>query len=211
MTESELGKQRPEDQIDPRDQAFLGVLLSRLVGICWVTRDLGFQGEKRGDPKALCATATVIEVNGRWYLMTAGHVVKIIAEIVGDPAKRITMATLFNGWATAQQAIQFPLPIDLYQAKWYLKYNRGEGIDFGLILLEDEQARILKERGSIPFRERDIGVPSSLSIEQFWLLGLPEELQEHISPEPGTGGECELNIEPNLFRVFSCAQTRSPF
>ena len=59
----------------------------------------------------------------------------------------------------------------------YAKYDRGEGFDFGMILLGDEHARTLRERGTMLFREQQIGVPTGLTVEQCWLLGNPEELQ----------------------------------
>lgn len=181
-----------------QDLQFLGLLCRHLVGVCWVTREVGFDGKERGEPSAICATAAAVEFNDRLYLVTAGHIIKLIERTATDSARRITKATLFNAWAAPGQTTQPPLPIDLARMNPYAKYDRGEGIDFAMILLGDEHARTLRERGTMPFREQQIGVPAGRTVEQCWLLGNPEELQVPFPVEAG----CGLEIEPNVFRVF---------
>lgn len=74
------------------------------------------------------------------------------------------------------------------------RYDRGEGVDFGMILLEDGHADFLMTRGTQAFQECQIGVPSGMEVEQYWLLGIPKERWQS---KPG-----ELEIEPNVFRVM---------
>ena len=201
MSESSRATSSPEGTASAGDQQFLAFLYRHLVGICWVTRAVGFDGEERGNPDALCATAVAVESNGHWYLVTAGHIVKLIEQQARDASLRITGATLFNAWAQPGRLTQCPLPIDLYQMKSCWKYDRGEGIDFGMMLLGGEHVRVLRSRGTVPFLVHQIGVPSGRDVEQYWLLGLPEELQETVPATSAAG--CSLDLEPNVFRVFT--------
>lgn len=180
-----------------QDQQFLSCLCRHLVGVCWKSRDVDFDGEEWGEPRALCATAAVVEWNSRWYLITAGHVVNLIQTTARDLAQRITKATLFNAWASDGLLTQTPLPIDLCSIKAHVKEDRGEGVDVGMVCLGKEHVRVLRERGTVPLLQNHIGVPDGQSVEQYWLLGIPKELQTLLS------AGC-LEIEPNVFRVFLC-------
>jgi hypothetical protein len=199
MTESMAPTPAPASPQSDGDQYFLSLLCRHLVGICWVTREVGFDGEERGEQRSVCATAVAVESNGRWYLVTSGHIVQLIERIAADASQRITKATLFNAWARHGEATHDPLPIDLYRLKSYARYDRGEGVDFGMILLGDAHVAALTATGTVPISKHHVGVPSGRDVLQYWLLGLPEELQSQVSPPEGG---CCLEIEPNVFRVF---------
>lgn len=61
--------------------------------------------------------------------------------------------------------------------------------------------QVLRERGTVPQLVHQVGVHDGRDVEQYRLLGLPEELQETVPATSAAG--CSLKLEANVFRVFT--------
>ena len=138
-----------------------------------------------GSRRATAFIAIVIAVEGCWFLLTAGHILK---EVYRDlPKCSDVRCVLFDAWGQGTE--RTPAPFDIMNATHF--EIDEDGADVGLMLLPEMHRRLLEANKVQAFAERDCCSPSG-EINGYAVVGLPDELIT------GTDGAGPLGIEPAL-------------
>jgi hypothetical protein len=131
-------------------------------------------------------TTFVLEVGDRWFLVTAGHVLKRIEAMVRAPDVASADVVLFDYWSEDAKC-RFPVPFDLGSAT--KSAVDEDGLDVGVIELGLLYRRQLESNGVIALDQRAWRNPPQ-DVDGFFLIGLPSTFIRPIE-----GG---LEISPTL-------------
>ena len=142
---------------------------------------------------ATAVTCFVLEVQGRWFLVTAGHVLEGLFKAL--PRCRRVESSLFDGWH--DRAHRTPLPFSLRDAE-HIELDE-DGLDVGLVVLHPMYRRMLEANGITAFNERSWRDPPR-DLEAHVLLGLPEQFIERTVSQAGTEA---VHVSPTLVTLHA--------
>jgi hypothetical protein len=164
-----------------RDKQFLMQLGQHLVALCGSYVKLNENGEPSGPPAFYSYTGTVLEINGKWCIATAGHCLKHLESAIDHPKVRVeaqVLADYFGPNSTNQN----PLPFKpLEQESLYVD---DDGLDFGLVYINELWKKNLARNGIVPFSSKQWNFPDDLKFESYAIVGFPDEF---------TGGSASQN------------------
>jgi hypothetical protein len=147
----------------------------------------------KGEPKSKSPymkpySATLLEFEGSYSLLTAGHVIDAINELYEDPTIEMDGCYLLDD-LNIDAKYHHPVPFAWETA---VKASIDEdGLDFGVVLLSPYFARSLLANGVAPVTESNWVHQERLeTYDNYILLGLPEELNMPTRFEPG--GDVEI-------------------
>lgn len=136
--------------------------------------------------ECLSVTAFVASVRGRWFMITAGHVLKAIEQRLAS-GRRITTFGISDHWHQTA-AFRDAVPFDYENAIKGMLDDDELGVDFGFIEVGTLVSENLKANGVIPINEeRWMNVP--LDLEFFYVLGLPTERKSVKEQRSLTGAQ----------------------
>src|SRR5262249_39874839 len=76
----------------------------RLVALCGAYITLDTQGRPTKET-FFCYTGFLIELDGRWYMVTAGHCLEEFFQALAHPQIKVTGVALAGGFGTASDAV----------------------------------------------------------------------------------------------------------
>lgn len=138
----------------------------------------------------------LVEIKGRWYVMTAGHIFHEIDKAMEANELVFTGRVLADNFGqVAKHAL--PIPFD-YEDHDRIHVYR-DGLDFALIALTELETRQLEANGRQPFTIDGRPERPWADYDGFAILGFPEEnLQSDIGEKTGP---VALFIQPGLAPV----------
>jgi hypothetical protein len=138
-------------------------------------------GSQQGD----ACTCFVLDVRGTWMLVTAGHVIRGIQDLIAKGA-RIMECGLYDAWGNDNPGRRVTVPLNLSDAP-LLVVDEENGLDVALIGLHEHQRRLLESNGIKGLNEhawRD--VPNDL--DRYYVMGLPSQFMENLQGPKGLEG-----------------------
>lgn len=176
---------KPTQAVKVSNEQLLGLLQRHLVALLV---------RVRVSPKAplqtVAYTCFVLEMAEQRWLATAGHILK---DLYGSISKYAEVsADIFDDWDHKAESI--PIPFDL-KGTTHVEIDQ-DGLDIGLIRLDDYYWRMLATNGILSFSERTWKEPDELSA--FVVQGLPTQL---ISEDVDAEGALTINLSQALVRL----------
>ncbi len=110
----------------------------------------------------------VLEMWGEWFLVTSGHALKDLLSIL--PERKNVSCSLFDAWRPA--ASRFPIPFSLLDARSLAVFV--DGLDLGLVHLDELFRRGLQSNGIVPFIESTWRKPPA-GMRLHAVVGFPEQ------------------------------------
>src|SRR5580658_2214494 len=180
------------------DLASLRIFNRRFVSVGWVDCEIDSSGDAANNPRVICASRFVIECEGEWLWVTAGHLLNRLDNELPKMNRRMRHSQLIAGW-NSQNSTMRRIAFD-YGAcvKWYVD-DDDEGADLGIIHLPERVRQDLVRAAVAPLSNLEL---PEQAYDQYFLPGLPrmEQKGEIEVSEDGFDGTAE--IVPALFRVF---------
>jgi hypothetical protein len=118
------------------------------------------------------ASCFVIEVEGTWFLVTAGHVIQGVRDAIRRGAN---LNQFFLHDRTAGHNFDFSLPYDFNERDWIVVEEDPEGTDYAAAPLSMLFTEGLKAGGIKPISERAWGLHEHTAYPVWLLLGVPAE------------------------------------
>ena len=166
------------------DSNFLDSVREHIVGISGRCATFDDHGNQEGDEQNFAFSAFVIEIRGIWCLVTAGHVIQRLDDVLNHPRMKLVrcgLADFFNRAAKVKDPTPFP-----YQTEHRIHVDQG-GMDIGLIPLGDFYRASLQANGIAPLPVASWNGPNPPLCEHYVLLGLPEEQTRPIQRTESRG------------------------
>lgn len=149
----------------------LKIYLHHVVGIAGVYEHVG-EKDAQIPQKPFYYSATVIEYEGRWYLLTAGHnLIKMDLAAVQSDMKFVACGLDDSNSPEAKNKglIPFDYPSSLRICK------DEDGLDYGLIYLSPHYQSLLMANGIRAFTVRNWSKKDIDECEVFMMYGFPED------------------------------------
>jgi hypothetical protein len=175
------------------DPGFFDNICEHFVCISGTYIRIDDSGKRLGGEEHFAYSAFVIDINGTWCLVTAGHVIDQINKALHCPNirfGRITLADFFNVNAKIAEATPFP-----YQEDQAFRMDQ-DGMDVGLLPLGVFYRESLKSNGVIPIPIGGWNGDRPHLCDAYALVGLPEERITKIAPTAmrGSGITVQLTV-----------------
>jgi hypothetical protein len=153
-------------------------------------------GKPFGEEKMACFSAFVLEVFGKWCLVTAGHVIqdKFLAPVEKGLIRlnKFLLADYFGPDPVVKEAI----PFDYEGAGKCFLDDSSLGLDFALIALRPFYRDSLQANGVIPISRSNWANAVGLTFPLHLMVGMPEELSDSLSREGERGGQVGQAVAP---------------
>lgn len=174
-----------------REEMFDGIC-QHLVMLGVRTTWLDGDGNSDGLEYLTSYTFFVASVGERWYLVTAGHVLKALDRVFTAADQRVLSSFLadnFGRFKRGNKPLLFPYRPGL---GWYI-FDKKLGVDFGFIPLTQEWKEDLMIGGNKPLSDAHWTRPEDPELRAYWMLGFPGDVNHSFnkpirSGEPRTGG-----------------------
>ncbi|GJL95218.1 MAG: hypothetical protein DHS20C05_16230 [Hyphococcus sp.] len=153
----------------------------RFFGKHLVAIDIAFKPTRKFPPKKrfkerIFLSATLIDLNGVLFLLTAGHCLEEVRE-VAESGLEISSSQIIDTFGD-QIKVNLPIPFHLNPDSFLFVHDDEYGLDFGLIPVRPIFEKLLLANGvEILTEERWIKQPQ-LSFDFFAVLGLPDEFNK---------------------------------
>ncbi len=180
---------------EPRElgESFLAPLQRHVINLMCLDSGPAARAKYLGKNAVYNFSAFVVELGGRWFAISAGHIFRDLKEAVAKGA-------LISGWqiddsivsAKPQQA--YPIPLDLDKDVLCL-YNDVLGIDYAYIELGPLTIQALSKEGirAIP---QSLWEAEDISRFSLWLLvGTPAQFAELEADKPIVKNHATIQLE----------------
>jgi hypothetical protein len=150
---------------------------------------LDSQGNSDGMEYLCPCSCFVISVRDRWFLVTAGHVLKELDQAVRQKKIRVESSFLADFFGK-RSAVRYPTPFPYEDMPKH--YIDDDGLDLGFIPLRD----LFKEgmrKNIIPISEKHWCRRHDLEIAAYWMLGFPGEVHGWFN-KPINAGEDRISV-----------------
>jgi len=140
-----------------------------LVAIC-VT--YSYKNLSKREVKFRAVSGTVISINGKFLLLTAGHSLKNLCDATHHPdieIHSIALADTFGPLAKGNKTI----PFDFEEALKF--FVDKDGLDFGLVALSSYYVPLLHANGIVATHPENWKKQQSLDFDGYVMLGFPED------------------------------------
>ncbi len=145
-----------------------------LIGLCWYKGPVNANGEFTEKPGFQCASGFLLQVEDRYCLVTAGHVLTDIDDRLeknGHVAKQHSLFDIWSPRATVRQRI----PFDFTDAETLvLEYQPNLGIDIAVIELPELYLKMLDQTIE-PFTHERWIHQHRVVFDFYAILGIPSE------------------------------------
>jgi len=180
------------------DQAYLNAFNRHFVSLCWVDCELDSKGNAVVNPRIFCTSGFVIEYDGEWLWITAGHLLNDLDTKLSAINRRMVRSQFVAGWNPDAGTVQRIL----FEYSTCVKYfvdDDDEGADLGIIYIPEDLKRALSQAGAAPLRKLDL---PQREYDQYVVHGLPRKEQRDDIQESEGGIDCAASVMPVAFRVF---------
>jgi hypothetical protein len=169
------------------------MLIRTLVGIVVVYRHKDDQATK---PDRIASySGTLIRLGAMTAILTAGHVVEGLQQLIASPDHTISSVVLADTFGDSRKHKE-PIPFALQASLMFFRDNEEAGLDFGLIALSDYYNRLLAANGALVIDEGHWRSQAEVQFDNCFVVGLPEEM----TIDTVVGGDKAL-IQPFMFKV----------
>src|SRR5262249_14725925 len=140
-------------------------------------------------------TAFVIEVEGLWMLVTAGHVFKELEEPLRQGTIRIETASLADYFGPNAKVMR-PIAYDYEADRPFFVDDDAFGLDLGIIILRHYYREHLISNGIVPIARENWFRQHEVQFDRFGLLGFPKHLTSSRQGVGEFGPELVGQVEP---------------
>ena len=166
--------------IETRDEEFVKHLCHHLVSLACVHEPTS-PDDKFGTTKFF-TSGFIMEARGLWFFVTAGHVFKQIDEqLKKHPSRKYSFMIADSFGLTAKHPE--PFHVDYINVPKHYFHDEEGGYDFGFLLLNQNQIRLLQKNDIVPLNEGNWQHQDGVDFFFYCMLGFPE--QEMILDQPG--------------------------
>jgi hypothetical protein len=137
-------------------------------------------------------------VDGRWYIVTAGHILERHLPAIQDRLAFSTGCSIADCFGPIKTG-NLSFPFDMVDACEYWIHNPKIGLDYAMLKLQQNHADLLKGNGIVPYLPSQELFTFASRMDHLLLLGFPEENTELLSVEPG--GLNYLHVQPSMLPV----------
>jgi hypothetical protein len=144
-----------------------------------------FVVETDAGPKADCASCFVVDLDGVWILVTAGHVIEDLASAIAG-GRKVSSVDLQDKFAGSRWPTGVPLGVDTFALwTWFNK----DAIDYAFLPLKDYYVQQLAKGGVQPITRE--AWDDGYAYEKLAVLGIPSESLDRV-------GRAHLTISPTF-------------
>jgi hypothetical protein len=141
----------------------------------WV-QPLDDQGKPQGEPEAFAFSACVLVIQGAWFLLTAGHILKRLDERLANKEIKLLKSYLLTGFGPEVTTHNVATaPIDFDYERIQKSYIDQDGLDFGLLDLGTYLRAHLEKNEVEPIREENWRIRLDRPFDYYVMLGFPQE------------------------------------
>jgi hypothetical protein len=163
----------------PEEEAkIFGYLGRHLVAIGGVYAYLDASGNPYGQQQGVCFSGFVVEIEGIWYVVTAGHILGDSGKSYGDfiANKQIAITDCkFIDHLGKDSTTETLTTFSWYDICKFHIFDRTLGLDLGVFRLEESHAKSLHSHGVMALGEKNWEIGDSVDTKDFVLIGFPTE------------------------------------
>lgn len=159
-----------------------------------------FTFAKDTDSHSAIVTSFVLSVGEQWFLITAGHCIEQITELVTVRGYKITKCLLIDSLGLDARHYD-PIPFD-YGRSQPTHANDHDNFDYGIITLSLYYRQLLERNNIQPLNEEVWKLQPS-KVDFYTLLGVPSELVKVV--------DANIEFAPTLFQVTQLTARPSGF
>lgn len=132
-----------------------------------------FSCQKADHKQDFTFTAFVLSVSDQWFLITAGHSIKAVEQLVKEHGYQIVQCSLIDTMSLGAKH-HHPVPFD-YVGSNPTCLSQNREFDYGIIEVADHYKRLLEANNVQPLNE-EVWKKQPNNVDFYMLLGVPEEL-----------------------------------
>ncbi len=152
----------------PTDSEIVGYFQKHLVPIL-------FSCKNDNETQNFIMTSFVISVKDQWFLVTAGHCISAINQLVNEHGYKILNCYLVDSLGLDAK-YRDPIPFDFVSSKPVCLGENGE-FDYGIISLSSHFKSLLEANNIQPLNE-EVWKKQPANIDFYVLIGVPSQLTE---------------------------------
>jgi hypothetical protein len=151
-----------------------------LVALCVSYRERGSQDSP---PRFAAYACTLLNIDGRNFLLTAGHILKELQQALESERIELLNAVLQDNFG-AESVHDLPIPFDLRSANMFFIDDDKEGLDFGVIALGPYYVGLLAANKLVALAQLNWERQHTIQFDRYFMLGLPAEYtSSHLDTE----------------------------
>lgn len=132
-----------------------------------------FSCQKDEHKQDFAFTAFVLSVRAQWFLITAGHCIKAVEQLIHEHGYKIVQCSLIDTMSLVAKH-RHPVPFGYIGSNpIFLSENRD--FDYGIIAVTDYYRRLLEANNVQPLNEK-VWKKQPSKVDFYLLLGVPAEL-----------------------------------
>ncbi|MCK4605487.1 MAG: hypothetical protein KAU41_12495 [Deltaproteobacteria bacterium] len=132
-----------------------------------------FSCQKAEHKQDFIFTAFVLSVRDQWFLITAGHCIKAVEQLVHEHGYQIVQCSLIDTMSLEAKH-RHPVPFD-YIGSNPTSLSQSREFDYGIIEVSDHYKRLLEANNVQPLNE-EVWKKQPSNVDFYMLLGVPAEL-----------------------------------
>lgn len=168
----------------PPENQLLKELMHPMVCLFFASHLVDLGKDLKKETASHYCSGFVVEVDARWYWMTAGHILKDIQSEIDNPRVVVKDFSFLDHFGPGDLN-KLPLPFDFERAWKHYEYDEEDGIDYGIVELREHDKRLMLANKVPPITKADWeGLGSSTRREHFMLGFATDSVQETISEIP---------------------------
>lgn len=172
-------------------------ILPCMLGLSWqdvsANPNETLKGIARLDPQLRVASAFIVDIDGVWFIVTAGHVIEdelLAAEVAGR--KIVKYEIMDNLGRKSMDCSRQPFPFDKTKCMWI---QRGSGFDVALHPIPALISDNLKRQGACAVRLGQIANKND-RFHGYIVMGLPRD--EHCASTSDKGSQRSVSIRMGI-------------
>jgi hypothetical protein len=160
--------------------AFIQAFGRHLVALCVTFKE---KDSRNPLPSFRAYACTLLHIEGRNFLLTAGHILSELQQALKSQEVEILNAVLQDNFGI-ERICDLPIPFDLKNAEMFFIDDAEEGLDFGVIPLRPYYVNLLAANGMVALAEENWARQHAVHFDLHLMLGLPAEYtSDRINPE----------------------------
>jgi hypothetical protein len=160
------------DSEDANDgPAFIQSFGRHLVALCVTFRE---KDSREPLPSFRAYACTLLHIDGRNFLLTAGHILSELHQALKSEEVEILNAVLQDNFGT-ERICDLPIPFDLKSADMFFIDDAEEGLDFGVIALRPYYMNLLAANKMVALAEENWASQHTVHFDLHLMFGLPVE------------------------------------
>lgn len=168
-----------------------------LVSLIALRQPLDEHGQPKGKMLPFFASGTVMQINGDWWWVTAGHNIDQIHKTVRQ--EKYTGFGLVDHYGTGSDRQNY-IPFDYDDADIIHEYDENNGVDYALIKLPKHIVRLLKANNVKAVTKKEWNA-NPLPFDFFFMMGLSKDHHEYSTTDNRQGYVVRTNAKPSVIYI----------